>query len=79
MPRITITLTEERYQALKEAATKRRKSLIALIDESLDFYGIKSQQTALELVAQARRRAALSEEDALALALQEVSAVRKAV
>lgn len=79
MPRLTITLTEERYQALKEAATKRRKSLITLIDESLDFYGIKSQQTALELVAQARRRAALSEEDALALALQEVSAVRKAV
>lgn len=79
MPRLTITLTEERYQALKEAATKRRKSLIAVIDESLDFYGIKSQQTALELVAQARRRAALSEEDALALALQEVSAVRKAV
>ena len=79
MPRLTITLTEERYQALKEAATKRRKSLIAVIDESLDFYGIKSQQTALELVAQARHRAALSEEDALALALQEVSAVRKAV
>ena len=77
MPRLTITLSEERYQALKEAATKRRKSLVAVIDESLDFYGIKSGQTALALVAQARRRAALSEEDALDLALQEVCAVRK--
>jgi len=77
MPRLTITLSEERYQALKEAATKRRKSLVAVIDESLEFYGIKSGQTAFELVAQARSRAALSEEDALELVLQEVNAVRK--
>jgi len=49
---------------LKEAATKRRKSLVAVLDESLDFYGIKSGQTALELVAQARCRAALSEASA---------------
>ena len=79
MPRLTITLSEERYQALKEAATKRRKTLVAVIDESLDFYGIKSGQTTLDLVAQARRRAALSEGDALELALQEVSTARKPV
>ncbi len=77
MPRLTITLSEERYQVLKEAATKRRKNLMTLIDESLDFYGIKSGQTAADLVAQARRRAALSEDDALGLALQEVRAERK--
>ncbi len=77
MPRLTITLSEERYQALKEAAAKKRKSLVAVIDESLEFYGIKSGRTALELVTQARHRAALSEKDALELALQEVSAVRK--
>jgi hypothetical protein len=77
MPRITITLSDERYQALKEAATKRRKSLVAVIDESLDFYGIKSGHSAAELVAQARKRAALSEEEALALAVEEVNAQRK--
>jgi hypothetical protein len=71
MPRLTITLSNERYQALKEAATKRRKSLVSVIDESLEFYGIKSGQTAGELVAKARQRSALSENDALALAVEE--------
>jgi hypothetical protein len=77
MPRLTITLSDERYQALKEAATKTRKSLVTVIDESLDFYGIKTGRSASELVAQARRRAALSEEDALELAMQEVNEHRK--
>ena len=77
MPRLTITLSEERYQALKEAATKRRKSLVTVIDESLDFYGIKSGHSAAELVAQARRRAALAEDEALEMAVQEVNEHRK--
>lgn len=76
MPRLTISLSEERYQALKNAAAKRRKSLVAVIDESLDFYGIKSQPSAAALVAQARARSALSEADAIATALEEVDAVR---
>jgi len=41
-----------------------------VIDESMDFYGIKSGQAALELVALARWRAALSEEESLDLALR---------
>ncbi len=77
MPRLTITLSEERYQALKEAAAKRRKSLVAVIDESLDFYGIKSGQSAADLVARARRRAALSEEEALALTIAETRRERQ--
>ena len=71
MPRLTITLSDERYQALKEAATKRRKSLVSVIDESLEFYGIKSGQTAAELIAQARLRASLAEDEAIALAVEE--------
>jgi predicted CopG family antitoxin len=77
MPRLTITLSDERYQALKEAATKRRKSLVSVIDESLEFYGIKSGQTASEIVARARRRSALSENDALALAIEETQMHRQ--
>ena len=77
MPRLTITLSNERYQALKEAAAKRRKSLVSVIDESLEFYGIKSGQTATELVAKARQRSALSENEALALALEETSLHRQ--
>ena len=77
MPRLTITLSDERYQALKEAATKRRKSLVSVIDESLEFYGIKSGQTANELVAKARQRSALSENDALALSVEETRLQRQ--
>jgi predicted CopG family antitoxin len=77
MPRLTITLSEERYQALKEAAAKRRKSLVTVIDESLELAGIKSGETAMELVARARKRSALSEADALALAVEETRAARK--
>jgi hypothetical protein len=77
MPRVTINLSEERYEALKEAATKRQKNLTTLIDDSLEFYGIKSFQTTADLVAQARQRAALSEEDAMALAVDECRAQRQ--
>lgn len=77
MPRLTITLSEERYQALKEAAAKRRKSLVTVIDESLEFYGIKSGQSAADLVARARRTSALGEDDALVLAVEEVRAERQ--
>lgn len=76
MPRLTITLSDERYQALKETATKRRKSLVSVIDESLEFYGIKSGQTAVELVAKARQRSALGENEALALAVEETGLQR---
>lgn len=77
MPRITITLSNERYQALKEAATRRRKSLVTVIDESLDFYGIKSDQTAADLVAKARRNARLGADEAMALAVEETQAERQ--
>jgi len=43
MSRLTITLSEPRYRALKEAAAQRDKTIGQLIDESLDFYGIKSR------------------------------------
>lgn len=78
MARLTITLTDERHQALKEAAAKRGKSIGALIEESLDFYGIKSTRSAARLVAQARARAGLEEADAVALAVAETREEREA-
>ncbi len=42
MPRLTITLSEDRHRALMEAAARRRKSIAASIEESLEFYGILS-------------------------------------
>lgn len=78
MSRLTITLSESRYRALKEAAAQRNKTIGQLIDESLDFYGIKSREQALDLVRRARARSALSEEQSLTLAQEEVQAVRHA-
>lgn len=78
MSRLTITLSEPRYRALKEAAAQRDKTIGQLIDESLDFYGIKSREQALDLVRRARSRSALNEEQALTLAQAEVQARRHA-
>jgi predicted DNA-binding ribbon-helix-helix protein len=78
MSRLTITLSEPRYRALKEAAVQRSKTIGQLIDESLDFYGIKSREQALDLVRKARSRCALSEEQALDVALAELKATRSA-
>jgi len=78
MTRLTISLSDERHQALKEAAAKRGKSIGALIEESLEFYGIKSSRCAAQLVAQARMRAGMEEGEALDLAVVETRAERGA-
>ena len=77
MSRLTITLSEARYRALKEASAQRDKTIGQLIDESLDFYGIKSREDARELVRRARAHSKLDEGQALALAQEQVRAVRR--
>lgn len=77
MSRLTITLTETRYRALKEAAAQRGKTIGQLIDESLDFYGIKSREQALSLVKEARAHSQMPEDQAMALAQSEVMSQRK--
>jgi len=76
MPRLTITLTDERHRALKEAAARRRTSITALIDMSLEAYGVKTREAAEALVARARAHAAMEDDAALALALDEVRKAR---
>lgn len=77
MNRLTITLSEARYRALKEAAAQRKKTMGQLIEDSLEFYGIKSREQAMDLVRQARAHSQLNDADAMALALGEVGAVRR--
>ena len=64
-------------RALRKAAVQRRKTIGQLIDESLQFYGIKSARSAEELVAKARARASLTESRALRLAVAETRAARR--
>jgi len=77
MSRLTITLSDARYRALKEASAQRDKTIGQLIDESLEFYGIKSRDDARELVRRVRARSGLTEEQALALAQEQVDRVRR--
>jgi hypothetical protein len=76
MARLTITLSDERHAALKEAAARRRRTIGNLIEESLEVYGVKTRRSAEQLVAEARRRSALSEAAAMRLALRETRAAR---
>jgi len=57
---------------------QRNKTIGQLIDESLEFYGIKSRESARDLVRRVRARARLTEADALAVAQEEVKAARPA-
>lgn len=77
MSRLTITLSEARYRALKEASAQRDKTIGQLIDESLEFYGIKPREDALELVRRARARSKLNDKQALAVAQEQVKTVRR--
>ncbi|RME70419.1 MAG: CopG family transcriptional regulator [Planctomycetota bacterium] len=77
MPRLTITLSDEQHRALKEAAVRRGVPMRQIIEESLALAGIKTRKTAAEIVAKARKKAAMQEADALELAVRETRAARK--
>jgi hypothetical protein len=77
MARLTINLSDERHRALQEAAAKRGKTIAQLIDESLEFYGIKSTRSAQQLVAKARARALLGQTDALRVRKADTPAARR--
>jgi hypothetical protein len=76
MPRMTITLSEERQRAVKEAAARRGTTITALIDESLELAGIRTRESAEEIVARARVHSALTDAEAMDLALRETAATR---
>lgn len=71
MSRLTITLSDERHRALKEAAARRNTSIGRIIEEILDSYGIKTLESASALVADARERSGLAGDDAIAVAVEE--------
>jgi len=75
--RVTISLSPERYRALKEASARQGKTIRQIIEESLEANGIKSQREATELLERARKRAGLSDAAAMKLALRETRAVRR--
>ena len=77
LTRVTVSLSADRYRALKQASARQGKTIRALIEESLEANGIKTQREASELLERARRRAGLSAAEAMKLALRETRAARR--
>ena len=77
MPRMTITLSEETHQALKEASARQHRPIAAIIEESLRYRGIKTRQQARTLVQAARAKNQLSEDDAIKIAVEETRQARQ--
>jgi len=77
MARMTITLSDDLHRALKETAARRGITLGEIIESSLRAYGVKTEESAAELVARARSRSGLDEAEALDLAVRETRSHRR--
>lgn len=77
MSRLTITVSDEIHRALKETATRTGRTISSIIEEGLRLRGIRPMTSAKDLVEKARANAALNEEEALALALDETILLRQ--
>ncbi len=77
MTRLTITLSDERHRALKEAAARTNKTLGQIVEESLEFYGIKTTAAARDLVDRARSSSRMKTTQAERLAVRETRAHRR--
>ena len=77
MVRLTITLSDERHRALKETAARRNTTIRRIIEESLDLYGVKTTESAAALIAAAAERSGLSNDDAMALAVEQTRTERR--
>ena len=76
MPRLTITLSDERHRAITAAAARRNTTIRRIIEESLDFYGVTTTESAATLVDAAGERSRLTNDEAMALAVEETRAER---
>jgi len=76
MPRTTITLSEERYKALKEAAARRGQTITEVVDQALELAGVNTLSSVRDMLAAASARAGLSDEQAMEIALRETATLR---
>ncbi|MEE4276653.1 MAG: CopG family transcriptional regulator [Thermoleophilia bacterium] len=76
MPRTTITLSDERYRALKQAAARRGLTITEIVDQALELAGVNTRESVMQMLAEAGRRSGLTEEQAMRLAVEETRAER---
>ena len=77
MSRLTITVSDEMHQALRETAARTGRTIGSIIEDGLRLRGIRPMASAQDLVAKARINAGLSEEEAVAVALDETRLSRQ--
>lgn len=76
MPRTTISLSDERYRALKQAAARRGITITEIVDQALELAGVNTRESVMQMLAEAGRRSGLTEEQATRLAIEETRALR---
>jgi predicted DNA-binding ribbon-helix-helix protein len=76
VPRTTITLSDERYRALKQAAARRGLTITEIVDQALELAGVNTRESVMQMLAEAGRRSGLTEEQAMRLAVEETRAER---
>ena len=76
MPRLTITLADRTHRALKEVAARQNRSMASIIEESLELRGIQPYDAAMEVVARAQANSGLTDDEAMALAVEETRRYR---
>lgn len=76
MPRTTITLSDERYRALKQAAARRGLTITEIVDQALELAGVNTRESVVQMLAEAGRRSGLTEEQAMRVAVEETRAER---
>ena len=77
MSRLTISISDDIHQALRETAARTGRTIGSIIEEGLRLRGIRPMASAKDLVAKARINAGLSEEDAMTVALDETRLSRQ--
>ena len=71
MRRFTINSADRMHRALKEATGRQNRSVGSIVEESLELRGVRIWCATKDIVAEARAKAALNADDAMALAVEE--------
>ena len=77
MSRLTINLDDKIHRALKETAARQNRSIGSIIEESLKLRGIRTYDSARDLVAKALANSTIPSDEAMKLAVEETRQSRK--
>ena len=81
MTRVTVTLADDVYRALKDAARREHRSMGAIVEECQARRGIRSLRpcgSSRDIVARARAASGLDADEATNLAFEETRRFREA-